>query len=49
MDWVAKTVYWLDAGQKTLYVSSVDGKNRMALINKDLSDPHDIAVDPESG
>lgn len=49
IDWTTEKLYWLDAGQDTLSVSSLDGKNRMVLINKDIIDPRDIVVDIESG
>lgn len=49
VDWVAGRIYWLDSGHKTLSVSSLDGKQRYALISKGLVEPFDIVLDPESG
>jgi len=42
------SVYFIQA-QDTLSVSSLDGKNRIVLINKGMNEPHDIVVEPESG
>jgi len=39
----------VDAGLKTVSVSSLDGKNRMVLFSKHISEPHDIVVDPGTG
>ena len=49
MDWVAKRVYWVDAGQDIIVVSDVNGNRKYTLINSDLDQPHDIVVDPQSG
>lgn len=49
VDWVAGRIYWLDSGHKTLSVSTLDGKTRLALINKGLVEPFEIVVDSESG
>ena len=49
VDWRAKRIYWLDSGLDTLSVSTFDGQNRMVLVNKDMSEPRDLVVDPEAG
>lgn len=48
-EYVARESISLKQAQDSLSVSSLDGKNRMVLINKGMNEPHDIAVEPESG
>ncbi|XP_054274081.1 low-density lipoprotein receptor-related protein 1-like [Macrosteles quadrilineatus] len=49
VDWVAKRLYWVDAGADTISVATLDGRMRRTLIKLALDQPHDIVVDPKSG
>uniref|UniRef100_A0A8C9SYB7 EGF-like domain-containing protein n=1 Tax=Scleropages formosus TaxID=113540 RepID=A0A8C9SYB7_SCLFO len=46
LDWVHKNLYWTDSRDKSISVTTVDGKKRRVLINTELSEPRAIAVDP---
>ncbi|XP_021948531.2 low-density lipoprotein receptor-related protein 1 isoform X4 [Folsomia candida] len=48
IDWIAKVLFYIDAGHKTISASSLDGKNKMVILRR-LTEPFDIAVDPISG
>ena len=45
-DWVAKNLYWLDSKLNTIEVSTVNGSNRMILVNQNISQPRGLALDP---
>lgn len=49
IDWVSKRIYWVDAGSDTIKVSTLEGRSIVTLVNKNLDQPHDIVVDPQSG
>ena len=49
MDWVTKTVYYIDSGDSTIGAITVDGKKKVTLIETGIFYPFDIAVDPLSG
>lgn len=49
MDWVARRLYWVDAGADTITVATLDGRMRRTLVRVALDQPHDIVVDPKSG
>uniref|UniRef100_A0A8C9W1P5 EGF-like domain-containing protein n=1 Tax=Scleropages formosus TaxID=113540 RepID=A0A8C9W1P5_SCLFO len=49
LDWVHKNLYWTDSRDKSISVTTVDGKKRRVLINTELSEPRAIAVDPKQG
>ncbi|KAJ9584467.1 hypothetical protein L9F63_021192, partial [Diploptera punctata] len=49
VDWVAKRVYWVDAGQDIIVASDLNGNMKYTLISSYLDQPHDIVVDPQSG
>ncbi|KAB7505773.1 hypothetical protein Anas_07530 [Armadillidium nasatum] len=49
VDWVTKTVYYIDAGTSTISAVTTDGKKRVTLIGTGLGHPFDIVVDPASG
>ena len=49
VDWVAKRLYWVDAGADTITVSTLDGKMKRTIVNSGVDEPHDIVVDPQSG
>ena len=45
-DWVAKNLYWLDSKLNTIEVSTINGSNRMILVNQNISQPRGLALDP---
>ncbi|XP_063218358.1 prolow-density lipoprotein receptor-related protein 1 [Bacillus rossius redtenbacheri] len=49
VDWVAKRVYWVDAGADKVMASAIDGRKKYTLVVTELDQPHDIVVDPQSG
>lgn len=49
VDWVTKTVYYIDAGTSTISAVTTNGKKRVTLIGTGLGHPFDIVVDPASG
>jgi len=49
VDWVGMRVYWIDAGQDVIMVAELTGEKKYTLIDTELDQPHDIAVDPQSG
>lgn len=49
VDWVARRLYWVDAGADTITVATLDGRMRRTLVRVALDQPHDIVVDPKSG
>ena len=49
VDWVGMRVYWIDAGQDVIMVAELTGDKKYTLIDTELDEPHDIAVDPQSG
>lgn len=44
-----RKIYYVDAGTDQISVASLDGKQHQVIIHRDLDQPHDIKVDPESG
>ena len=46
VDWVARKLYWTDAGSKCIEVSELDGKNRRVLINVDVDMPRAVVLHP---
>jgi integrin beta 2 len=49
LDWVNRKLYYVDAGTDQIAVTSLDGKHHQVIVHRDLDQPHDIKVDPESG
>lgn len=49
VDWVAKNLYWTDAGRKTIEVARLTGLSRKVLISEGLEEPRAIAVFPSKG
>lgn len=49
VDWVGMRLYWIDAGQDVIMVAELTGEKKYTLIDTELDQPHDIAVDPQSG
>ncbi|XP_064102114.1 low-density lipoprotein receptor-related protein 2-like [Macrobrachium nipponense] len=48
-DWITGNIYWVDSRLKALEVAKRDGSGRMILINKNISQPRGLAVDPLRG
>ena len=53
-DWIARNIYWTDAGDQTLAsgrieVARANGTSRKILINTGLDEPRAIVVDPAEG
>jgi low density lipoprotein receptor-related protein 5/6 len=50
VDWMAKNVYWIDAGKKPrIEVARLDGSSRRVIIWKNLGSPRALAIDPSEG
>ncbi|XP_046386652.1 prolow-density lipoprotein receptor-related protein 1 isoform X2 [Ischnura elegans] len=49
VDWIAKVLYWVDAGKDSIFIATFDGTKKRTLISTQMDQPHDIVVDPESG
>lgn len=44
---MSKNLYWLDSKLNTIEVSTVNGSNRMILVNQNISQPRGLALDPD--
>lgn len=44
-DWVAKNLYWVDSRLDTIEVTSMDGANRIVLINENIEQPRGLSLD----
>ena len=49
VDWVARNLYWTDAGTDRIEVSRLNGSSRKVLINENLDEPRAVALDPTHG
>ncbi|RUS89222.1 hypothetical protein EGW08_003032, partial [Elysia chlorotica] len=49
VDWIARNLYWTDAGRDVIEVSRLDGSCRKKIIEKHLSEPRAIALYPKKG
>lgn len=49
VDWLARNIYWVDAGSGTITISSLDGTTQRILISDGLDQPHELAIEPELG
>ena len=49
VDWIARNIFWVDAGNDRIEVAKMDGSSRKILISRDLDEPRDIALDPVNG
>lgn len=49
VDWMSLKLYWVDASEKVIEVSELDGKHRSVLVSTGLTEPRSIAVDPSDG
>ena len=48
VDWLSDNLYWTDETEGVIYVSRMDGRYPVRLI-ENLADPRGIAVDPVKG
>ncbi|CAL4174127.1 unnamed protein product, partial [Meganyctiphanes norvegica] len=48
-DWITGNIYWVDSRLYTIEVSRRDGSNRMILLNKNITQPRGLAIDPTEG
>eukprot|EP00794_Sanderia_malayensis_P007889 gene7889-8742_t len=46
IDWIARKIYWSDAGLDVIEVSELDGSSSLVLIDTGLDEPRAIAIDP---
>lgn len=49
VDWVAKNIYFYDRDTKLLEVCDFNGKNRYALLTKNLASIRGMALSPKNG
>ncbi|XP_021351873.1 prolow-density lipoprotein receptor-related protein 1-like isoform X3 [Mizuhopecten yessoensis] len=49
VDWVAKRIYWTDAGTRTVEMTDYDGVRKITVVSSGLDQPYSIAVAPEAG
>ncbi|KAK3787581.1 hypothetical protein RRG08_025912 [Elysia crispata] len=49
VDWIARNLYWTDAGRDVIEVSRLDGSSRKKIIEQHLSEPRAIALYPKKG
>ncbi|GAB6028318.1 hypothetical protein CHUAL_002491 [Chamberlinius hualienensis] len=45
-DWIGQNLYWVDSRLDTIEVSSIDGKNRVVLVNDNIEQPRGLSLDP---
>ena len=48
-DWITGNIYWLDSRLNTIETASRDGTNRIVLLNKNITQPRGLNVDPTEG
>jgi len=47
LDWVGRNLYWVDSRLKTIEVSTLNGDNRVVVVNLEkISQPRGLAIDP---
>lgn len=49
VDWVARNLYWTDAGTDRIQISRLDGSSRRVIIADELQEPRAIVLDPTAG
>lgn len=45
-DWITGNLYWVDSRLNALEVSRRDGSQRIILLNKNISQPRGLSLDP---
>ncbi|KAK4320926.1 hypothetical protein Pmani_008243 [Petrolisthes manimaculis] len=48
-DWITGNLYWVDSRLNAMEVSRRDGSGRMVLLNKNISQPRGLSIDPFEG
>nr|XP_045622888.1 low-density lipoprotein receptor-related protein 2-like isoform X5 [Procambarus clarkii] len=48
-DWITGNIYWVDSRLNALEASRRDGTHRMILLNKNISQPRGLCIDPLEG
>lgn len=46
VDWIGKTIYWIESSLDQIEVAKFDGTSRKTLIAGNMESPRSIAVDP---
>ncbi len=49
VDWRLSQLYWTDTTYDKISVSGLDGNNQRTLVDSDLDEPREIALDPDRG
>lgn len=49
VDWVAKVLYVVNSGDRTIIALSVDGSKKVTIISTRTERMYDLVVDPRSG
>lgn len=48
VDWVARNLYWTDSVMEDIQVSTLDGRYRKVLLNKNVTSPRGLVLDPRN-
>ncbi|XP_063861273.1 low-density lipoprotein receptor-related protein 2-like isoform X3 [Scylla paramamosain] len=48
-DWITGNIYWVDSRLNALEVARRDGSQRIILLNKNISQPRGLSLDPLNG
>ncbi|XP_054913786.1 low-density lipoprotein receptor-related protein 2 isoform X1 [Poeciliopsis prolifica] len=48
VDWVGRNLYWTDSVLENIEVSTLDGHYRKVLLNKNITSPRGLALDPRN-
>uniref|UniRef100_A0A3Q3BE47 Low-density lipoprotein receptor-related protein 2-like n=1 Tax=Kryptolebias marmoratus TaxID=37003 RepID=A0A3Q3BE47_KRYMA len=48
VDWVARNLYWTDSVMENIEVSTLDGRFRKVLLNKNITSPRGLVLDPRN-
>ncbi len=48
VDWIGQNIYWADYVMQHIEVSRLDGKRRKILVNKNVTNPRALVLDPRA-
>lgn len=48
VDWVGRNLYWTDSVLENIEVSTLDGRYRKVLLNKNITSPRGLVLDPRN-
>ena len=48
VDWIGQNIYWADYVMQHIEVSRLDGKRRKILVNKNVTNPRALVLDPRT-